>query len=88
MDIKAKFQLVLSGHSCDEISRSGDYQYKVFGGREIDTGLEAGRWSRAVPSQCSGPPTAQLDTSYVFRQKIRFALSFFERQACSGMVYQ
>ena len=33
MGIKAKFQLLLSGHSCGAISRSGDYQYKGSGGR-------------------------------------------------------
>ena len=52
--IKAKFQLLLSGHSCGAISRSGDYQYKGSGGREIDPGLEAGRWSRALAGNSSG----------------------------------
>ena len=54
LGILAKFQLLLSGHSCGAISRSGDYQYKGSGGREIDPGLEAGRWSRALAGNSSG----------------------------------
>ena len=54
LGILAKFQLLLSGHSCGAISRSGDNQYKSSGGREIDPGLEAGRWSRALAGNSSG----------------------------------
>ena len=61
MGIRAEFQLLLSGHSCGAISRSGDYQYKGSGGREFDPGLEAGRWSRALAGNSSGPlPTLCL----------------------------